>query len=181
MSRKKAVNLRFPLMFAFRSAAEARDGKKTVDLRDDGGERVVAGRVMTGRAGISENRLRSELSRDLALLLNTVNLESSFDFGPHDAARRSIINYGLPDIAHRTIDESGIADIDQEIRDALLLYEPRLVRESLHVERDKSIEVHELAVRFIVRADMVADPVNVPVEFFAEMQAGSGKVVVSRI
>lgn len=181
MSRKKGVSLRIPLMSAFRAAAESRDSRKSVDLRDGDGERMIAGRVVTGRGGISESRLRSELSRDLGLLLNTVNLESSFDFGPNDAARRSILNYGLPDIAHRTIDEAGIQDIDQEIKDALLLYEPRLVRESLHVERDKSIAIHELAIRFLVRADMVADPMNVPVEFFAEMQAGSGKVLVSRI
>jgi type VI secretion system protein ImpF len=181
MSRKKAVSLRIPLMSAFRSAAEAKDAKKVVDLRDEAGERVLSGRVAVGRAAISESRLRSELSRDLGILLNTVNLESSFDFGPHEDARRSIVNYGLPDIAHRTIDESGVDDIDEEIRDALLLYEPRLVRDSLHVERDMSVGAHELAVRFTVRADMVADPVNVPVEFFAEVQAGSGKVTVSRL
>jgi type VI secretion system protein ImpF len=181
MSRKKAVSLRIPLMSAFRAAAEERDAKKTVDLRDESGERVLAGRVAVGRAAISENRLRAELSRDLGTLLNTVNLESTVDFGPHDAARQSILNYGLPDIAHRTIDESGVDDIHQEIRKALLLYEPRLVRDSLRVERDRSIGAHELAVRFTVRADMVADPVNIPVEFFAEMQSGAGKVVVSRI
>jgi type VI secretion system protein ImpF len=181
MSRKKSVSLRIPLMSAFRSGAEAKDAKKSVDLRDEAGERVLAGRLVTGRAAISESRLRSELSRDLGTLLNTVNLESSFDLGPNEAVRRSILNYGLPDIAHRTIDEAGIENIDQEIKDALLLFEPRLVRQSLHVERDKSVAVHELAVRFIVRADMVADPVNVPVEFFAEMQAGSGKIMVSRL
>lgn len=181
MARKKAVNLRIPLMSAFRAAVEARDARQVSDLRDADGERVISGRVATGRGGISEARLRSELSRDLAQLLNTVNLESVLALGPNEAVRRSILNYGLPDIAHRTIDEAGVEDIDREIRDALLRYEPRLVAETLQVERDRSVEVHELAIRFTVRADMVADPVNVPVEFFAEMQAGTGKISISRL
>jgi type VI secretion system protein ImpF len=181
MNRKKSVSLRIPLMSAFRAAAETRDGRKTLDLRDESGERVIAGRVVTGRAAMTEGRLRSELSRDLGLLLNTVNLESSVDLGQNEAVRRSILNYGLPDIAYRTIDEAGIEDIDQEIKDALLLYEPRLVRDTLHIERDRTVAIHQLAIRFVVRAEMVADPVNVPVEFFAELQAGSGKVAVSRV
>jgi len=181
MSRKKAVSLRIPLMAVFRAAAEERDARKAVDLRDSAGERIVAGRVITGRGGITESRLRSELSRDLSLLLNTINLESSLDFGRNGAARRSIVNYGIPDVGHRTIDEAGVEAIDGEIRDALLLYEPRLAPGSIHVERDKSVESHELAVRFIVRADMISDPVNVPVEFMAEVEAGSGKVKVNQV
>jgi type VI secretion system protein ImpF len=33
-----------PLMFAFRSAHAARDAAKTVELRDEAGERVISGR-----------------------------------------------------------------------------------------------------------------------------------------
>ena len=33
-----------PLMYAFRTAHEARDAKKKIDLRDESGERVIASR-----------------------------------------------------------------------------------------------------------------------------------------
>lgn len=181
VSRRKSVSLRIPLMSAFRSAAAERDARKTVDLRDADGERVLAGRRAVGRGAITEATLRRELNHDLAQLLNTVNLESSFDLGPCDYVRRSILNYGLPDVAHRSLGEIGVDGIAGEIEAALMHYEPRLVRESLKVERDKTIDDVELKVRFVIKADMISDPLNVPVEFVAEVQADSGKISLSQL
>jgi type VI secretion system protein ImpF len=124
--------------------------------------------------------LQEEVVRDLVILLNTTNLESTVDLEGHESVRRSILNYGIPDIAHRTIDELGVADIAAEIEQALMQFEPRLARESLRVERDLHAETSELKLRFLVRADLLSDPLNVPVEFFAEVQADSGKIVVGR-
>ena len=69
----------------------------------------------------------------------------------------------------------------KEIEEALLCFEPRLVRDSIRVERDTTAEVAELQVRFVVRADMWSDPLKVPVEFFADVQIDTGKVMISRL
>ena len=68
-----------PLMLAFRAAHEARDARKKLDLRDQSGERIIAGRRSTGRHPISEALLRREVSHDLETLLNTIALESTLD------------------------------------------------------------------------------------------------------
>src|SRR3954451_8979360 len=104
-----------PLMLAFRSAHEARDARKKLNLRDEFGERVIAGRRSAGRFPISETLLRREVSHDLETLLNTIALESTLDLSDRDCVRRSILNYGFPDIVHRSIDEGTDGGVNGRI------------------------------------------------------------------
>ncbi len=169
-----------PLMYAFRAAHEAKDAAKKIDLRNEAGDRILAGRRVRGRQVITEDLLRRDVSRDLEALLNTVALESSIDMTDVPYARRSIINFGIPDISHRTIDEIGVNHIPNEIKEAIMNYEPRLARASLHVERDPKVDPAELKIRFIVHADLTCDPVNIPVQFIADV-IDSGKIIVNRL
>ena len=168
-----------PLMQVFRAAHDAKDAKKSVDIRNEAGERVIANRRMRARQVISEPVLRREVTRDLEALLNTIALESTVDMSEAEYARKSILNFGLPDVTHRTIDEIGVGDIPEEIRAAIINYEPRLAAASLRIERDMSVDPVELKIRFIVRADLTCDPVNVPVEFTADI-IDDGKILVNR-
>jgi type VI secretion system protein ImpF len=169
-----------PLMFAFRGAYEARDARKKIDLRDEGGERVIASRRASPRNAITEPILRREVARDLESLMNTIALESSLPLDGCDHVRRSILNFGFPDIAHRTIDENSVGDINDEIKTVLRTYEPRLISDSVRVVRDTSVDQAALKIRFTVNADLFCDPVNVPVEFVAEVEMDSGKILISR-
>jgi type VI secretion system protein ImpF len=169
-----------PLMYVFRAAHEAKDAAKKVDLRNEAGDRIVAGRRLRARQAITESLLRREVSRDLEALLNTIALESTVDMTGVPHVRKSILNFGIPDVTRRTIDEVGVNDIPEEIRAAIVAYEPRLAAASLHIERDKSVDSAELKVRFIVRADLTCDPVHVPVEFIADV-IDTGKIVVNRL
>jgi type VI secretion system protein ImpF len=47
-----------PLMHVFRSAHDAKDAQKTVDLRDEAGGRVIASRRLRPRQVITEPALR---------------------------------------------------------------------------------------------------------------------------
>jgi type VI secretion system protein ImpF len=170
-----------PLMYAFRGAFEARDAKKKLDLRDEAGDRILAGRRTSPRAAITEPLLRREVARDLEGLLNTISLDSTVDMTQVEFVRKSIINFGFPDITHRSIDELTVDDIKDEIHSVLVHYEPRLLPRSLQVLRDKTVDQAELKIRFLVHADLSCDPVNVPVEFVADVELGSGKIVINRL
>jgi type VI secretion system protein ImpF len=170
-----------PLMHAFRAAHAARDARTKLDLRDKDGERIIASRRSMKRGAITEPVLRREVATDLEALMNTIALESSLDLSAHEHARRSILNFGLPDITHRSIDEAAVGDIPAEIRTALMAHEPRLVATTIAVARDQSVDPKQLKVRFTVRADLLCDPVNVPVEFMADVEIDSGKIVISRL
>jgi type VI secretion system protein ImpF len=170
-----------PLMFAFRSAHAARDATKKIDLRDEAGERVISGRRSAGRAPITEPMLRREVARDLEALMNTVALESAEDLRDFEHVRASIVNFGLPDIAHRSIDEAGVDHISAEIETVLENFEPRLARDSVHAIRDKSIDSTELKIRFMVQAELRCEPVDVPVEFVADVEVDSCTIQINRL
>jgi len=169
-----------PLMYVFRAAHGAKDAKRIIDQRNEAGERVIAGRRLPARQVITESMLRREVSRDLDALLNTVALEATVDMENAPYVRKSILNYGLPDLAIRTIDENGVSEIPDEIRTAILNFEPRLAAGSLRIERDKTVDPVELKIRFLVRAELICHPVHFPVEFVADI-VESGKIVVNRL
>jgi type VI secretion system protein ImpF len=170
-----------PLMFAFRAAHEKRDAKKALDLRDAHGERVIAPRRSPSRAPISESGLRREVSSDLGDLLNTVNLDAAIglDDAPHVAS--SVLNFGFPDLSTRTIDEQRLVEISRELQQTLTTFEPRLAPGTLKVGRDPFVDIEALRIKFFIRADLRAEPMDVPVEFIAEVELDSGKIKVDRL
>jgi type VI secretion system protein ImpF len=169
-----------PLMHAFRAAHEAKDATSRIDLRTEGGERVIAGRRLRPRQAITEQMLRREVARDLDALLNTVAMESTIDMTDAPFVQKSILNFGLPDISSLTIEAVEVRRIPGEIRAALIHFEPRLAAASLEIERDMSVDADELKVRFLVRADLTCYPIQIPVEFVADI-IESGKIVVNRL
>ena len=94
--------------------------------------------------------------------------------------RKSILNFGLPDIASLTIDAIEIKRIPGDIRAAVINFEPRLAAASLEIERDLTVDSAELKVRYLVRADLTCYPIQVPVEFVADV-IESGKIVLNRL
>jgi type VI secretion system protein ImpF len=178
ITRKTQISA--PLMQVFRASHEVKDAKTKIDIRTASGDRVIAGRRLRARQAITEFVLRREVSRDLEALLNSIAMESTVDMSETPHVRKSILNFGLLDIAHRTIDEAGVRKVPEEIRTAIINYEPRLAAASIQIERDMSIDAVELRVRFIVRADLTCDPVHVPVEFVADI-VESGKIIVNRL
>jgi type VI secretion system protein ImpF len=170
-----------PLMLAFRTAHAARDTRNKIDLRDKSGDRVIAGRHSSGRFPISETLLRREVANDLDSLMNTVALESTEDLSGFAHVRASILNYGFPDIAHRSIDEISVDDLKDEIRTVLMTFEPRLERGTIRARRDTSVTAEQLKLRFIVQADLHCEPLNVPVEFIADVDLDSGGIHINRL
>jgi len=168
-------------MYAFRAAHEARDAKKKLDLRDEGGERVIAGRRTMARTAITEMLLRREVARDLEILMNTIDLAATEDLHEFQHVRQSILNFGFPDVGHRTIDELTVNAIRDEIDRALRTYEPRIVADSIEVARDHDVRAAELKIRFVVRADLACEPLNVPVEFVADVEIDTGKILINRL
>lgn len=179
----KSNRLSAPLMWAFRSAAVMKDSRAGArDMREDAPSPVVAGRKGAAVAAITEPILRREVWRDLEQLLNTVALESTVkEIVEYPHARQSILNFGLPDMSRRSIDEllSNDRAIEREIEAALRTYEPRLLAGSIRVMRDTSIDAASLKVRFIIQADLLCRPVDVPVEFTADVDVSSGRFEVS--
>jgi type VI secretion system protein ImpF len=63
----------------------------------------------------------------------------------------------------------------------LASHEPRLLRDTVQVTRDSSVDAADLKVRFIVRADLMCEPLNVPIEFVADVEIDTGKIMITRL
>lgn len=168
-------------MLAFRASFRAKDSKKISEERDAGGERIIAGRRSAWRRAADEVTLRQELNDDLVTLLNTVNFASSEDIGEFSFVAKSILNYGLADLTSITIDETIVDDIGGELREALINYEPRFAAGSIEIERDRTLDPGTLKIRFNIHAEMLASPIDVPVNFVADIDLDSAKMRISRL
>ena len=169
------------LLQVFRDSARARDSRKIADERNADGERVIVGRRNLTRRATNEQALRRALSEDIATLLNTVNFGSTIDISDLRYVGTSILNFGFADISATTIDEMAVADVSAEIRKTLQNYEPRLVPESIEVEREGGLDTNGMRARFMIRAEMRASPVDVSVEFVAELEIETAKMQISRL
>lgn len=168
-------------MYVFRAAHAKRDARVQIENNPGSDERAVVRARQAQRVAITDKTLRGEVARDLEMLMNCIALDSTINLKDFPAVRRSILNYGFPDIAHRTIDELEVSDLDTEIIDVLRRYEPRLDEATLRVSRDKSVHPDELKIRYIVQADMLCEPLNIPLKFIADVEIVTGKIKFDRI
>jgi len=170
-----------PLMHAFRAAHLAHDAKLRVAQTANGRETVEARSRIQQRPAISEATMRAEVVRDLENLMNSIALESTQPLRDFPAVAKSILNYGFPDITHRSIDELEAVDLGLEIEQVLKTYEPRLARSTIHVVRDTSIDPADLKIRYLVRGELRSQPLNIPVEFVADVEVTTGKIQLRRL
>jgi type VI secretion system protein ImpF len=179
--RKAKDNAQFqaPLMSAFREAFEARDAKDN-RVRIVDGERVIEGRHSRQRRS-DEPALKRDLSIDLVALLNTINLNSAISLKDLDYVRDSILNYGLPDITHLTSEEVGVNGIRDQLIHALMTYEPRIISESINVDKEVKTNEVDQRVQFTVSCEMYCTPVDIALSFVAELEISSGKVNLTRL
>lgn len=180
MANPKAARLLPPLHHIFKDSHRAGDAKKPLDLRDEAGNRVIAGRRGMGRHPVDEAVLRDEVSGNLAVLLNTVHLAATEDLSSVPEVARSILNFGMPDLASFTIDDTRVNDIAGEIRTAMMAYEPRIDPDSIKAVRDHDADSAALELRFVVYAELFAEPLNIPVEYIAEVDTELAKFRIER-
>jgi type VI secretion system protein ImpF len=167
------------LMSVFRRAAESRDARGKEVSSDSNPDRVLSNRSIERRDGADDQQLRVNLATDLASLLGTINLESAGDLQGLDHVRSSILNYGMQDMTRFSTSDIENTRLLRDIRKALIDHEPRLIPESVDVRLRSSSEDSRQMVAIDISAEMMAHPIDVPVEFVAELDVGSGKVSLS--
>lgn len=170
-----------PIMHAFRAAFRERDAARDIDRKTEDGERLIAGRRASPRSAVSEGILRQELADDLAALLNTVNLAAAEDMTSFEHARNSILNYGIADLTAIATNSRDIDNLSKSMAATLERFEPRLIPGTIVVKQEDTGDDASGRVRLHINADMHSTPVDVAVEFVAEIEPDSGKMKVSRL
>lgn len=120
----------------------------------------------------SLRELKLALKRDLEWLLNT---RKTIDPSP-DTARetvRSVYHYGLADISSRSVLSSrDHADLVREMESVIAIFEPRLKRARVRMERE---EGSFRALKFVIEGLLCMDPAPEPVRFDTVLELGKGE------
>lgn len=120
---------------------------------------------------VSVPKYKEGILRDLSWLLNANchRAEDGWDAFPE--VKASVLNYGISNFAGvvgTTLDPEAV---EKEIYEAIVLFEPRVIKRSLSVKLlgDKQTEKAEaLFLRFEIQSDLWAQPL--PEQFFAKTE-----------
>lgn len=124
----------------------------------------------------SMRQLRGAVLRDLAWLLNTSNKDNTHELDDFPEARRSVINYGMPDYTGLTVSMMTPGALEGEIRDAIALFEPRIITGTLRVKAASNREQPGFnAIALEVAGEMWAQPVPEHVYLRTEVDLETGQ------
>ena len=130
---------------------------------------------------LSKERLREKVLRDLAWLFNATRLERGDELSHVPDVQRSVVNFGLPAHAGQTASSLEIEDIEQDIKKAILNYEPRILAETLEVKAIaelSDLDRHNV-LGIQIHAHLWAEPVPLELLLRTEIDLETGKVQVA--
>lgn len=141
------------------------------------------------------DELEKSVKRDLEQLLNSRKLESCLhDLTPYPEVQTSVLNYGIEEYAGLIRNDINIYKVTEMIRHAVILYEPRIIPETLEViadcNQDESQKVFsdlpkefkqkiydKGAFEFIIRG--VLCMTEAPIDFHTQMSLSTGYINVT--
>lgn len=138
--------------------------------------------------------LENSIKRDLEFLLNSRKLESCLhDLTLYPEVASSVLNYGIEEYAGLIRNDINIYKVTEMVQEAVLLFEPRIVPETLQVIADCNQEesqkvfgdlpkelkqkIYEKgAFEFIIRGEVCLT--KAPIDFHTQMNLSTGHINV---
>lgn len=131
------------------------------------------------RRFLSIGRLREAVRRDLAFLMNATHLSAVQDLSAYPLVESSTLNFGIPDLAGRPASSIKPMELARNVHRAILAFEPRLLRGTLHVEAVVTADEHgRNSLHFDIRADLWCQPAPVRLRFRTELNLEDGEARV---
>lgn len=128
---------------------------------------------------LSKLQLRQAVLRDLAWLLNCVR-PPDIDGERVPYAAASVLNFGLPPLAGAQASTLDVATLEQNVRQAILLFEPRILPDSLRVRALEDVSVlnthNQIALQ--ITGLLWSQPVPLEVMIRTELDLETGQVNV---
>lgn len=145
-------------------------------LIDDEPEKTVESREARL---ITVRRLRAAVLRDMAWLFNSSRpSEEEIDPLLYPQVAKSTLFYGLPAMAGNTASGIDIRTLETRIRDAILLFEPRMVAGNLRVQAvlaGTSMDHHN-QIQVEIRGSLWSVPVPIEMLLRTDLDLESGEI-----
>ena len=129
---------------------------------------------------ISASRLRECVTRDMAWLLNCVNLGADEALADHPEVARSVVNFGIPDLTGSALSGVDAAVLQRQIRAAIVAFEPRLIASTLRVTVHSDAQRQDRrSLVFDIESQMWAQPIPLKLYLKTEVDLETGAFHVS--
>jgi len=126
---------------------------------------------------MDQSDLKAAVTRDLSALLNCVALEVIYPLDAYPLVRKSVLNYGVPEFSGQTASSLNARDIEQGIRQAIQVFEPRILRNGfvvkLHTNHD---EMSANTLIFHIEGMVFGQPAPFQVSLRSELDLESGNI-----
>lgn len=133
---------------------------------------------------LTMERLRASVLRDLGWLLNADNFKATNipNLKDYPDAAASTINYGIPPHSGQVVARSERHKIEEQIRESILRFEPRLLPQSVTVKAtiDDS-DMSKNALKFEIEAIMWAEPLPLQLLVNAQVDLETGNFQVESV
>ena len=176
---RKGERAKVSIFQTFRNAFYEGDSRRPNPVA--GGEAEISARSRQRREGVSERTMRDHLEADLNALLNTIQLASSVPLDDVPHVQASIANFGFRDLSSVPLAEINTHGIKDTIRQSLINHEPRLVPESIGIDVREIEGDTRQRLSISVSAELMGDPVDIPLDFDAEVDIAVGKLRMSKL
>ncbi len=138
---------------------------------------------------LSKNQLRSAVLRDLSWLFNTTCQEPPMRSRDRETrqmwqsapeARKSVLNYGMPPLSGETMVVMDFPWLEQEIREAIIRFEPRVDPSTLAVSvtDERMTGKQPTMLRLVIRGQMWNQPVPLELLLSADVDVDTGQTAV---
>jgi type VI secretion system protein ImpF len=139
---------------------------------------------------LSKQQLRSAVLRDLSWLFNTTRLQPDAVLAPPDEvrmwkeasfARTSVLNFGIPALSGKNISMLHFAAVENAVREAIMLFEPRIDPKTLVVEVNReagSFNIQHNSLKLVIRGHMWNQPVPLELLLSADVDVETGLAAV---
>lgn len=127
---------------------------------------------------MSRQQMRQAVLRDLAWLFNATQPLRPADYAGLSEIQGSVINFGLPSLSGSTVTSVDFGALEQQIRRAILDFEPRIMAETLRVETvtvDSLMDQHN-TLSLQITGNMWAQPVPFEMLLRTEVDLETGQV-----
>jgi type VI secretion system protein ImpF len=148
-------------------------------LTDDEPDKVAESRE---KRVISASRLRECVVRDIAWLLNCVNLGQEDALAPYPEVARSVVNFGIPDLTGAAVSGLDAGVLQRKVREAIVAFEPRLIPTTLQVTATTDTQgMDGRSLTFSIASEMWAQsiPLNLYLKTDVDLETGRFDVAES--
>lgn len=134
------------------------------------------------RRVLSVDKIRESVIRDLGWLLNTGNLGVTEDLGDYPEVACSVLNYGAPELAGVTAAAVNIAELEANVRQAIINFEPRILKDTLKVNiRSRGRDATPGMLQFAIEGQLWAQPMPIGLFLRTDLDLETGAFSVAEV